>query len=424
MPSAFSARIRVCILRAIALCGGLLLLGSNAVMAQGLTLPDILVRVAKADPSLQVNTARRNAADATIRQAEFGPRPRLGLDLEDFGGSGPYAINRSQATVFYEETWERGGKRQARVDVARAERSIADQRATIRLLDSLEKAQAAWVEALVADAAVEVARDRVAVAERIEQETSRRVGRALDPVFAGERARTALAQARIALDQAIEQSRIVRTSLASFWGGTSAEALDGHSFTQMQPSTVRGDEAPDLNLFTAQREAASAAMQLAQTNGVTDPTWRAGVRHFGQGNEFAFVVGASIPLGVEAASRPALERAQAERAAVEGELAVARLQFVREADRLRAEQAALVSEARRLETEVIPLAERAANLATEGFNRGGTAFTFLEVAEAQRSVIEARTRRVDLLRRFHLASVRLDRIAGRHLSLIGSEEKR
>ena len=424
MPFKFGARIRVRNIFAIAVCGALYLLGSDAEAAQELTLPDVLARAAKADLSVQVNTARRNAADAFVRQAEFGPRPRIGLDLEDFGGSGPYAINRSQATVFYEETWERGGKRQARVDVARAERSIADQRAAIRLLDTLEKAQTAWVEALATNAVVDVARGRVAVSERVDQETSRRVSRALDPVFAGERAKTALAQSRIALEQAIENARIAHANLASYWGGTSAEVLDVRQFMQMQPSTVRGDEAPDLNLFTAQSEAASAAMHLAEANGVADPTWRAGVRHFGQGNEVAFMVGASIPLGVEAASRPAIERAQAERTAAEGELAVARLQFMREADRLRAEQAALASEARRLEADVIPLAERAVVLASEGFNRGGTAFTFLEVAEAQRSVSEVRTRRVDLLRRFHLATARLDRIAGRHLTFFAGEEKR
>src|SRR3546814_14959088 len=58
--------------------------------------------------------------------------------------------------------------------------------------------------------------------------------------------------------------------------------------------------------------------------------------------------------------------------------------------------------------EVLPSAERAVVLVRDGFNRGGTAFTFLEVAQAQQAVIDARTRRLELFRRYHLDGVRHD----------------
>src|SRR3546814_20399815 len=74
--------------------------------------------------------------------------------------------------------------------------------------------------------------------------------------------------------------------------------------------------------------------------------------------------------------------------------------------------------------EVLPSAERAVVLVRDGFNRGGTAFTFLEVAQAQQAVIDARTRRLELFRRYHLDGVRLDRLTGRHASLIASAENR
>jgi cobalt-zinc-cadmium efflux system outer membrane protein len=60
----------------------------------------------------------------------------------------------------------------------------------------------------------------------------------------------------------------------------------------------------------------------------------------------------------------------------------------------------------------------------DGFNRGGTAFTLLELAESQRVVSDARARRIELLRRFHLAGARLDRLTGRHASLFTSAENR
>src|SRR3546814_12253269 len=83
---------------------------------------------------------------------------------------------------------------------------------------SADLGQAGWVEVRAAEAAVPVADERLAVAQRLEREVARRVGRALDPLFADERARTAVAPARIARDQAVEKARIARASLAGWWG--------------------------------------------------------------------------------------------------------------------------------------------------------------------------------------------------------------
>ena len=156
----------------------------------------------------------------------------------------------------------------------------------------------------------------------------------------------------------------------------------------------------------------------------TDPTLRAGLRYFGQGNDVAVIVGGSIPLGGRRASRGNIERAESERIAAEAEIAVESAKRQREIDRLTADQAAILRQISSADQEIVPRAERAVRLAREGFNRGGTAFTFLEVAEAQRAVIDARLRRVDLLKSYHLDGVRLDRLTGRHLPLITFEETR
>jgi cobalt-zinc-cadmium efflux system outer membrane protein len=406
----------------------MLALGSGlpaAALAQSLTLNDVLSRAAETDPSARVNAARVEAAGASVRAADFGPRPRVGVDMEDFAGSGPYRrADGSQTTAYYEQVWERGGKRDARVQFARSEQSVAQQRARLRMLDLFEKVQGAWIEALAADAAVIVAQERLVVAETAEKEVARRVGRALDPLFAGERARTALAQARIAVDQALETSRLARVTLATWWGGTEAVRLDPGQFQINAPMVNGSSNMPDLDLLAAERDSADANLRLAEANTTTDPTFRVGVRRFGQGDNVALVAGASIPVGVNSAGRPAIDRAQAERVAAEGELAAARLQRKREADRLHASRVTIASEVSRIDGEVIPTATRAATMVRDGYNRGGSAFTFLEVADAQRSLLEAKTRRIELLRRFHLDGARLDRLSGRHLSLLSGEEKR
>ena len=401
------------------------ILNCQIAAAQPLTLSDALSRSAIFDPAAKASAARLEAAEAGIRQADVGPRPVIGAELEDIAGTGAYApVDRAQSTIYYERTWERGGKREARTNAARADLATVRKRAELRKLDTLAAVQAAWVDAQAAQAAVAVAEERLALAVRLQGEVSKRVNRALDPLFAGERAYTAVAQARIDRDQALENARIARATLASWWGGTDPFEIDITAFAKTDARQPNAVERPDIRLLATERDAADARVRLEQARSVTDPTIRAGVRHFRDGGDVALVLGGSIPLGGRDANRGNIEKARAERLAAEAEIAVAQAERDREIARLEASRAAIAEEVRRIGAEVLPRAERALALARDGFNRGGTAFTFLEVTEAQRGVIDVRARRIELLHRFHLNGVRLDRLNGRHLPLIASAENR
>lgn len=402
-----------------------LLFACDVAAAQELTLTDALTRVASGDPVVAANAAQLQAANAAIAQADVRPRDVIGVDVEDFAGTGPYSpIDRSQTTAWYERTWERGGKREARIDTARSAVGVTSARTRIRMLDLLAQVQAAWAEAVAAEAALPIAEQRLAEAERVEAEVRRRVARALDPLFAAERAKTAGAQARIGLDQARAAARIARANLAAWWGGTSDYRLDTAPFANIAPAPTATGDLPDVALLDAERDAAAARVRLAEAGNVGDPTARVGVRHFGQGNDVALMVGGSIPLGNRTANRGNVERARADAQAAEAEIAVERVERQREIDRLVAERAMIAAEVARIEREVLPGAERAVVLVRDGFRRGGTAFTFLEVSQASQAVIDLRSRRIDLLRRLHLAGARLDRLTGRHLPLVASAENR
>src|SRR3546814_356064 len=114
MQNPVRARVRTRFFSALAVGSALsLLFASQTAVAQDLTLADALSRVARGDPSIAVGAAQQQAAEASIRQADVRPRDVIGVDVEDFAGTGPYSpIDRSQTTAWYERTWERGGKRE------------------------------------------------------------------------------------------------------------------------------------------------------------------------------------------------------------------------------------------------------------------------------------------------------------------------
>jgi cobalt-zinc-cadmium efflux system outer membrane protein len=398
---------------------------SSPVAAEALTLPDALTRAVRHDPTAAASAARVQAAQANLRQASVKPNPRVGVELENFAGSGRMGLlDRSETTLYYEQTLERGGKRAARSEVASAEVTVAEARRTLGSLDLLAEVQAVWAEAQAAQALAPIARRRLEIATALERDVGRRVASARDPLFTGERARTGVAQAKIALDQAQDAARNARASLAAYWSGDTEFELDPSPFASAaKPTDLRTrDDTPDLTLIAAERDAAAARVRLERSRAVQDPTFRGGVRHFGEGKATALIVGASIPLGFNDTNQGAIARALAERNATEAELAAARIAQAREVSRLVARQTATASEIERIGKEVLPSAERAARLVRDGFNRGGGAFTYLEVVEAQRAVTDAQARRIELLRSFHLDQARLDRLLARHLPLIASTE--
>lgn len=430
MPSlngAYSARRCRHRLASIALVAVLFL--PVAATAAPISLGDALARAAGQDLSRPGAVARVDAAEAATRQAGVRPNPTVGLDIENFAGSGDRQLLEStETTVYYQQTLERGAKRDARVGAARAEVTVAQLRGQVRALDLLANVQALWVEAAATDAAVGVARERLALAERLQRETARRVSAARDPLFVGERARTSVAQAQIALDQAQTAAANARAALAAYIGlaevevdGTALALTDGPSAALPPTSALR---TADLAVLEAERDAALSRIRVEDTRARQDPTVRAGLRHFRQGGDVAFVVGGSIPLGRNDTNRGNIERARAERLALEADLALARTERDREIARLAARRAATASEVRRIDAEVLPSARRAVDLVRDGFNRGGDAFTVLEVTEAQRAVIDAEARRLELLKSYALDGARLDRLAARHTPLIASAETR
>jgi cobalt-zinc-cadmium efflux system outer membrane protein len=394
-----------------------------AARAQSLALNQALARAAQADPNRPAVEARLRAADAGARQAGVRANPVVGVELEDLTGTGPYSlIDRAQATVYYQQSLERGGKREARTALARTEVDLVRLRHQTKVLDLLEEVELAWVEALAAEARVRLARTRLDIAERARGEVDRRVKAARDPLFAGARADAQVAEARIALSQAQMTADTARRTLAGYWNGGVDFDIDPAALEDTSAALdVAGEPSSvDLALLDAERQTATAKVRLEETKAVQDPTWRAGLRYLNDGRDMAVVVGGSIPLARYDTNRGAIERAQAERTAADADLLSGKVLRERRIARVQADLAARVSEAARIQAEVLPAAERTVALVREGFNRGG--FSYLDVIEAQKALIDARSRRLDALKAFHTDRALLARLTGRHAALIPASE--
>ena len=392
--------------------------------AQALTLRQALTLARDSDVGLTASEARIDAASGALRQAGASPNPSIGVDVENLPRSNfNVPFERTEATIYYQRTLERGDKREARTNVARADLEVVRLRRIVRGLDLFQNVETAWNEAVAAEGAVRIAEQQLAVLQEFQVEVRRRVEAARDPLFAGARVDTQVIQAEIALDQARLVAGNARRALAAYWPNPTDQPLDVAEFENTDPGLPElPAQSVDLALLEAMRETADAQITLERSRAVPDLTLRGGVRYIEQGRDLALVVGGSIPLGIYDTNRGNIERAEAERLAADREIAAARLARIRDTVRLQARIEANAAEAIRIEAEVLPKAEETVALVRDGFNRGG--FSYLDVIDAQRALIDARVRRVEALKAFHTDRAALNRIAAAHADLISNEETR
>lgn len=388
---------------------------------QPLTLNAALRRAVEADPAKAGLDARLRAVDAGVRQADLKPNPTLGLTVENLPTlGGGDILGRTETTLSYEQKLERGGDRPARTTLARSEGLLVVAQARIAQLDRMEAVQRAWADAMAAQATLEIARERLSLAERFQSEVQRRVNAARDPLFAGARAEAELAQAQIDFDQAEIALRVARIVLAKFWDGTADFNLGQSDFEDTSASRVAAGEvaSTDLEAFRARQAIADAQARLEEARAVPDPTVSVGVRHIWD-NEVALVFGGSIPLQRHDRNQGAIDRARSEGLAAQADQNALRQEREREIARLQVQLLARANEARRIAEETLPQAERAVTLVRDGFARGG--FTYNDVMSAHAALLQTKARRVAVLQTFHNDRARLDRLTGAHADLLGLE---
>ncbi|MEQ1617665.1 MAG: TolC family protein [Terricaulis sp.] len=391
-----------------------------------LTLQEALARAIESDPGLRAADAGIDAARGGLRQARVRPNPELGAEIENFNGRGDLrGFDGAETTFSLSQEIELGGRRRTRIALADRELHGAELDRAIRGLDLLRDVQAAYYDALAAEEIVTIERERLATAQALARSVGRRVAAARDPLMAGARANSGIAEARIALTRAEAEATTARSHLESFWGGEQGFTLVRADFAlprvQDHDHQELSDASPDIARLAAGRERASGEAALQRSLGYQNPTLSLGYRRFeDRDGDGALVAGFSVPLGVFDRNQGAVARAQAERRRAELDLEAGRRAMAREFSALERAQVSDAQAVRSTEEEVIPEAERALALAQEGYDRG--AFSYLDILEAQRSLSDARQRRVEALRSFHSNEAALDRLTGRWAETLPGEE--
>ncbi len=376
--------------------------------------------IAKAlESDLRPDAARAAVASARTERAIAALRPSdsVSLEFENFPGTGIAAeVENLEVTGTFSRVWERGGKRDARSQLAERSVEIAEAGVDISRADIAFEIQSLYVDLALTQERASLAQARLDAARAAEELISKRVKAARDPLLAGSRASADALIAEGELARLKQDADRLRAALADFWAGPADFAVDLCSFSpdgaHVEHSLDIGTS-PELGRIEAERRKAEAAIRLAEAERVPDVTWSAGVRKFGTDESLGVVGGISVPLGAPKRAAPYAQQAGAQARQIEAEADALRQTLLRETALLERTALGAKDALARLEAGPIPEAERAVSLANDGYARG--AFSYLDVLDAQRLLFDLREQRLDFLRTFHLAEAALARLQARNL---------
>jgi cobalt-zinc-cadmium efflux system outer membrane protein len=397
-----------------------------------IALRDALSLALQYNPELAAFSIEVRVAEARTLQAGLRPNPEVNIEVENFAGSGTLrSFDGAETTFQIGQLIELAGKRPKRARVASLERDLAGWDYEAKRADVLAETSKSFVDVLAGQERLTLTQELLRLAEQTFDAVSARVKAGKVSPVEETKAGVALSNSRIEHARAQRSLEAARKKLVAAWGsGVPAFERAVGPLDRVAPpppadrltQEIRGN--PDIARWATEKEQRRTAAALQDAIRIPDPTLAAGVRHFSESGNSAFVAGASVPLplfnrnqGGILESRRRLAKAETESAAAEAKVRTAL------ADTYQALSTA-VSEIDALKTTVLPGAQSAFEAASEGYRQGK--FGYLDILDAQRTLFEARGQYVSALATYHKALADLDRAIGRLPDAAGqiSETKR
>lgn len=384
---------------------------ASAVQAQTLTLDSALQTAFANNPDLAAAQWEIDIARGGRQQAGLIPNPVVSLDAEDT------RRDTRTTTLKLSQTLELGGKRGARIDVATRAQDAAALTLEQRRNGLRAEVIDSYYSALRAQERLDLAQRSLALAERGLVVANGRVTAGKSSPVEATRAQVQLSEIRLELNRAEVGLSDAYRRLAASTGSAAIDFQAVAAPTQVAPQLpasaqllARLEHTTELRLAELQILQSEASVGLEKAQRIPDLDLSIGSQYDASVRERVNLIGVSMPIplfnrnqgSVLAASRRA-DQARDLRNATELRLRTETRQA------LDLWQTAN-TEVRAFNQQILPAAQRAVDSATRGFERGK--FNFLDVLDAQRTLIAARTQYLAATAQATDAWVRIERIYG------------
>ncbi|MDD0812886.1 TolC family protein [Curvibacter sp. RS43] len=377
-----------------------------------LTLDQALELAAARSPSLFAAAKEIEAADGAVRQAGLRRNPEWSSSVEDLR-----ARTRTTTTLIGLPV-ELGDKRPARVAAAERSKDLAVADLALARAELRARVTAAYFGVLLAQERRSLAADSAAIAQRAKDAIGKRVAAGKASPVEDTRARVDLANSQLEAAEAQAELQTQRFSLALLLGQTSPsfERVAGEASAAPQRPALEAllaqlNNAPSLHTARLERERRIALVAVEQSKSTPDVLVSLGAKRNNEQGLTQAVLGLSIPLPVFDRNQGAILEALRRSEKASDELEATRLRLMAELQEAASRLAMAEQSLQTLQETVLPAAQQTYEAASKGLEAGK--FGFLELLDAQRSLLQARSRYLNTLAGAHQAAAVIDRILGR-----------
>lgn len=379
--------------------------------AAPLTLQAALQMALDANADLSAARYELQAVEASVLQAGALPNPALGFEVQ-----GARRETR-ETTLQLSQPIELGGKRSARVRAAERGRDAASAEFNAKQAEVRAAVITAFFDVLASQEHIRLAQDAVDLARRATTVAANRVAAGKVSPVEETRARVAESGVRLELVQARSESASSRKRLAATWGNPAPrfERANGEfevlpELPELATLSRRLATAPSLTRARFEVDRRQALAELERSRRIPDVTVNLGAKRFEEMGRNQAIVGVSIPLPLFDRNRGNVLESLRRTDKARDELAATEIRLDSELAQAYEKLTTARQEADSLQKEVLPGAQSAYAAATTGFEYGK--FGFLDVLDAQRTLMQAKSQYMRALSDAHRAAAEIDRILG------------
>lgn len=388
-----------------------------AQVAPPLTLERAIDLALQQNPELAAAAKEELAAEAAVRQAGVLPNPELGLSAENLGNKRLRDEGDRTTSLELSQLLELGGKRAARVRQAESAREVAAWEARARRAGIVSRVKQAFFDLLAWRERLTLADDSLRLADQVSAAVARRVQSGKAAPVEETKAQLARSAAVVEREQARRELAATHARLAAL-AGTSAGQLGEaqgdlertYAIPDFDTLAARVRANPELARWTSEIERRRANVDMERARGMPDITLKAGVTRHSVFDDQAYMLGISIPLPIFDRNRGATDEALRRLDQSLDEQRGAQTRLMGELAEAFQRTQALAEEVRVLRDAILPGARSAFAVATRGYELGR--FGILDVLDAQRTLVQARTQYLRALAEYQRGASELERLSG------------
>ena len=389
-----------------------------------LTLRRALAAALAHNPELAAFSWEVRVRDARALQTGLLPNPEVGFEVDEVGDTGATSgFDGAEMTVLLSQLIPLGAKIEKQTRVAELDRDLAGWDYESKRIEIFTTVTAHFVDVAVAQRRLELARENVALAEQVFEAATKRMKAGAATTIDQTKAQVVVATAQIDLQRIQWELASARHGLAATWASTAP------AFEHVAADLERIESIPCYdNLVTAVSQNAQLArrvveisqrkaqIELAKAQAIPDVTAGAGVRHLNESDDTVYLMEFSLPIPLFDRNQGGILEARyaAAKAAQEHQAAEVQVRtFLVQAYQA---LATAYDEVRSLKNHVVPAARQAFDLTNKAYQEGKT--NYLEVLDAQRTLIEIEVRYVSALGGYHAAVSEIEGLIGQTLNAL------